>query len=345
MSAFSKHILTTTLIIIIAISYSSNAAPLKEEATLKIKVRSDTQRIAIGKTIHLTIDITIPNAIEFTPPKAETLQFPPFETRDAVLTSEPPSNGNKHIRYTILLTGYQIGKTQIPPVTFRYTYQGQVKQISTSPISIELTGATPKPGDKPGEIRGLKPPIFYPVGPYLYTILGILLVLLIMSIRTILHRLLPNKRDDIHDEAELPPHEWALQELTSLRTSDMLEKGQLKQFYQKLSDILRTYINRRYSIKALESTTPELLSRLRSQNIMDDTSYKDLRKLLSQADLVKFAKYQPPCSQASSDLNTAFQIIARTKPNVSEEKLPTEAVTQQSGSSSEEMKVKSGAVR
>jgi len=62
----------------------------------------------------------------------------------------------------------------------------------------------------------------------------------------------------------IPAHEIAFRALQELVADNPAEKGEVKLFYQRLSHILRCYIENRFSLHAPEQTTEEFLDNLRS---------------------------------------------------------------------------------
>ncbi len=99
---------------------------------------------------------------------------------------------------------------------------------------------------------------------------------------------------------KLPAHEIALDKLKKLRAQEDWKKGQVKSYQSDLTYTIREYLENRYNIKALESTTDEIIRAL-AQNNFDSVHEKDLKEILQIADLVKFAKAQP-----AEDLNEVF---------------------------------------
>jgi len=87
----------------------------------------------------------------------------------------------------------------------------------------------------------------------------------------------------------LPAHEAALTALAELEASQLLARGQVKEYHIELSDILRTYVERRFGIEALEMTSHEILLGLQTRGV--EPGFVDgLRSFLDPCDLVKFAK-------------------------------------------------------
>ena len=87
-----------------------------------------------------------------------------------------------------------------------------------------------------------------------------------------------------------PPHVVALRDLDRIRQAQLWQNNQTKQFYTEVTEVLRKYIEDRYDVSAMESTTPEILAMLKAFSI-PATEFADLQDLLTTADMVKFAKY------------------------------------------------------
>jgi len=114
-------------------------------------------------------------------------------------------------------------------------------------------------------------------------------------------------------EKQTSLRERTLQAIDALEESKMWEKGLLKEYFVELSFILRSYLAARYKIDLLESTTTQTKLRLKDQGLNDDTIATIIR-ILSQSDMVKFAKSQPETKDILKLTALVRQIIAETSP-------------------------------
>ncbi len=110
----------------------------------------------------------------------------------------------------------------------------------------------------------------------------------------------------------LPPHVVALEKLTQLADEKLWQKGEVKRYQSELTYIIREYLEGRYSIAALESTTSEIISQLKT-TLTDPAHQSSLQRILQVADLVKFAKAQPDEEVHISFLNEAEGFVHATK--------------------------------
>jgi hypothetical protein len=86
----------------------------------------------------------------------------------------------------------------------------------------------------------------------------------------------------------------------------------VKQYYSSISETIRLYIEERFNVRALESTTDEIMTAFRSQ-VIDAQSKEKLQQLLTLSDLVKFAKQFPIENEHLFTLQNAFDFVNGTK--------------------------------
>lgn len=142
-------------------------------------------------------------------------------------------------------------------------------------------------------------------------VLGALITLLILykkGGKNILHRTKP-----------LPPYELAMRRLKELKRKRLHEQGNNKAYYTELTDILRQYLGRRFSIYALEMTSTEILEAL-EENPQTSPFADELRPMFQVADFVKFAKQQSTTDENIRSYNCVEHFIEETRPGEEEQK-------------------------
>lgn len=122
--------------------------------------------------------------------------------------------------------------------------------------------------------------------------------------------------------APVSPVETALQKLTALQQKALWKQHQIKEHYAELSLILREYLESRYQIAALESTTEEINTML-GKTDFPAASRPELKTLLEKADMVKYAQSHPPESAHLEVLAKARNLIA---PNKTQHQAPLKTV-------------------
>jgi len=95
-----------------------------------------------------------------------------------------------------------------------------------------------------------------------------------------------------------PAHRVALRRLDEIQSSGWLDQEAFDRYYVEASHVLREYLQGRYRVPALDWTSSELVSRLRSSGYANP-KLDEVGPLLGAADGVKFAAERPTQHSAS----------------------------------------------
>lgn len=110
-----------------------------------------------------------------------------------------------------------------------------------------------------------------------------------------------------------PPYQLAVEQLRLLQDRQLWQKGAEKEYYTQLTDILRTYIQGRFGINAMEMTSDQIVMAIR-KDVVTDVDAQMLDKILTQADFVKFAKARPLAPENEQAFTMAASFVEDTKP-------------------------------
>jgi hypothetical protein len=116
-------------------------------------------------------------------------------------------------------------------------------------------------------------------------------------------------------KTELDYYHEAIDKLQTLENKKLWQNDQVKEYYLGLSEILREYLEGRFGIQAMESTTDEINDTL----ILQDKLKLKLREVLAQADLAKFAKFKPLGDENIRLMKQAKDFVRHTKPKLKAE--------------------------
>lgn len=276
---------------------------------LKVEFKIMPKEVTLGEPLTCRIILTYAQGVKFARPDFSEF-FAPAEIRAQQYI--PASRSGKEWReeYIFQLVYFELGKQEIKPLRISFlTPDGKEGQVTAAGAKVRVNPLPAGKNDR-GDIRGIKPIWgFFPV----FT-LGFLVLFIILSGIFVFYyyRLRRNKPSFVPPvEPPIPPDVWAEQEFNALRGSNLLAQGKIKEFFSRLAEIIRIYIERRYQLPAREWTTNELLNAFRQQE--DNINAREnLRKLLGICDLVKFARYQPEA--AEEYLEQARELIRQTHP-------------------------------
>ena len=122
------------------------------------------------------------------------------------------------------------------------------------------------------------------------------------------------KRGKIAKEAPpvyIPPHEIALDKLEVLKRESLWQQGKVKAYQSQLTYIIREYIEAALHVPALEYTSSEIITSLRTR-AMDEMRLKQLSYMLNIADIVKFAKGNPDVNVHVELMDLAEEFVIST---------------------------------
>lgn len=109
-----------------------------------------------------------------------------------------------------------------------------------------------------------------------------------------------------------PAEEVALEKLDIIREQKIWQTGQVKEYHTQLTDVVREYIDRRFEVSSTEQTSDETLRAMRPLLSDKKELYDQLRKMLSLADLVKFAKWTTTPDENEMSLRSAYAFVKET---------------------------------
>jgi hypothetical protein len=143
-----------------------------------------------------------------------------------------------------------------------------------------------------------------------------IVILVLIAAAVLIFIYLKNKKK-AEEKLVLPPRlaeAIARDALKALNEMRLIEKGLIKEYYIRLSDIIRTYIENRYKIFSMDRTTWELFQEMKSKRI--ERSHIDkINYFLEDCDMVKFAKYAPDQKEMEEIYKKAEEIVNITTPN------------------------------
>lgn len=111
----------------------------------------------------------------------------------------------------------------------------------------------------------------------------------------------------------LPPHVVAIDALDKLKSKKLIQAGQTKEFHTEVTDIIREYIDERFGINAPEMLTEDIIQAVRLATDGTASTADSLRQMLTLADLVKFARFEPLQNENDLSLMNAYLFVNQTK--------------------------------
>ena len=224
-------------------------------------------------------------------------------------------NGNVvTYKQRLLITGFDSGMFVIPRLIFpvkpsagaAYTIHTDSVKLLVQTVPVDTTK-----GYK--DIKGIKT-VKASWLDYIWYIVGA--VIAIVLIAAIIIYFLRNKKNAppviVPSAPPEPLHVKALRQLDELEKRKLWEHNQPKEYHTELVDILRSYIEARFHVDVMESTSDEILYKAAVHKEMSVHRLL-LSNILQIADLAKFAKAQPTPQEHMAAIEYARQFVTATK--------------------------------
>jgi hypothetical protein len=289
-------------------SFEVNSQELRVIATI------DTNKLLIGDQTYFRITLEDKPGFTLEWPTIPDTLFKGFEIVKRFLPDTLINQKDRiKIQQKFLITSFDSGQHELPLMKLVISTGLQHDSIVSNPVSLWVNTL---PIDTAKAIADIKKPYGAPIT--LKEVLpeagiglaGLLfLLLLIYIIRRLIKQkpLLPTRTI-----IELA-HTRALRDLDLLKEEKLWQQGMVKQYYTRLTDIVRIYIEDRFDVPAMEQTSDEMLNSLKKLTVEDEASFAALKEILTLSDLVKFAKALPFPNENESNILNAYLFVNHTK--------------------------------
>ncbi|MDE2980148.1 MAG: hypothetical protein OXU74_03040 [Gemmatimonadota bacterium] len=277
----------------------------------RIAMEVDTTAIHVGDRVSVRLSVDHPDGWAVVWP--DSVNVSPFEVLDYVVAGPEalPGDGGTRAAATLTVTSFELGELEIPPIEVAVADPGGAVQVlSTDPfrIGVESVGL-----DESGDIREIKGPLsiarnWWTLAPWL------LLVAAVGAGAVYMRRRARSRPVAEFEEPKVPPrpfHLVALEALDELEKSSWLERGQVKRWHVRVSEIIRTYVEGQLEVPALEMTTGEVVAGLRGAALGGRVT-ETFHAFLARCDLVKFAKLRPGADESRALLGVARSLVRMT---------------------------------
>lgn len=269
-----------------------------------ISIKADTTNIKIGEQLTFYIQTSKANQVVF-----PVLQLDSLEVAKELPTDTLANGYLKKYKITGFDKGaYYIGSQEILIDAKSYFTDSLLVNVATVKVDTAKLAQYYTTKDFE-EAPYTFSEVWYRSKNYMFISLGIIAFLLM------LYFLFRNKKEEKKaSKIIIPPYVTARQELKDLESKELWQNNKIKEYYSQLTDIVRKYLGGELNIQAIELTTEELMFLLQAENKtqalgLDKDLFLRLKKLLSQADFVKFAKQKPLDSEIKGHESDAKFVI------------------------------------
>jgi hypothetical protein len=282
---------------------------------LRISAVFDTTVIRIGEQTRFSITVDQPAGMYVSLPEfTDTLTADLEILRAGPVDTVRIDRQNLRITRSWRVTSFNPGYHQPAPIAFAFLLDGDERILHARPPALRVL--SPEIDNEAG-IYDIKAPFSIPLR-FRDLLPWILLVAVLILLAWLGYSRL-RKRKAVRDLPVFrpagrvePAHVIALRELKKLKSESLWQSGMVKEYYTRLTGIIRKYIERRFGITAMERTSREIISELKGRGTLSGEVIGLLEQCFAIADLVKFAKAKPGEEYHELILNTGFRFVKET---------------------------------
>jgi hypothetical protein len=287
----------------------------------KITTSIDSSQIKIGSQFNFTIKASV-NA-------KDKVVFPDGKFFGAleILESYPVDTIKNNSQYELIkkygLTQFDSGRYLIPKLLVKINQ----KEFRTDSLSIVVNNV--KVDTTKQQMYDIKNIIATEEKPssewWKWLILLVLIIASGFGSYFIVKKL--QKSQIKEEEFFASPIEKAIAYLQNLDKKQLIQKGEVKEYYSEMTDIARTYIEESVKVPAMESTSSELIAAMKKaisekKMFINREELEKFKVVLENADLVKFAKSKPLQFEIEKDkgiIDKFILIIDKALPRTEDE--------------------------
>jgi LPXTG-motif cell wall-anchored protein len=279
--------------------------------TIEAEALTDSSSYLVGDYITLKVELKYDKGIKvFFPSVVDSIKSLEFISQKPTVKEE--SDGKILEIHTLVFSKYDSGSVTIPAIPIKYSVGADTVKsiIKTRPFKIEIQTIQVDPR---GKIQDVKPPVKIPF-PWWWILLILLGIILLGGAAYWFWKKKKHGEEEtrIVKKIVVPPDKLALQRLYELEEKKLWQQGKIKQYHTELTEIIRKYFEERFHILAMESTSNEIIEKLKT--IREAESILDVvREFFENADLVKFAKFEPMPSVNEAMMKQAYEIVRKTR--------------------------------
>lgn len=283
-------------------------------AQVSVEAMIDSIQILVGQQAHVTLTAVAKenSKVEFPQFKPTQMITPGVEVLGSQeMESQQEDNGFVTRATVYTLTSFDDTLYYLPPMTVKIDgkpYKSKSLALKVLTIDVDTTNVDQFFGPKDVQDN----PFQWSDWSLTFWLSVLMLVLLAICYYLYL-RMRDNKPIITHIRIvkKLLPHQKAMQQIEQIKAEKMVTAEDSKEYYTRLTDTIRKYIEERYGFSAMEMTSSEIIARL--METQDEGALSELRHLFLTADLVKFAKYSTLINENDMNLVNAIDFINQTK--------------------------------
>lgn len=302
---FLKQILLSVFLLLGVASLSAQ--------NIEYGVGLDTNYMLIGDQQHLTFKVKSEPGIRIVFPQLQDTVVQGVEIISGpVRDSVKEKDGRWLFEEKYVITAFDTGVYMIPPMPITVEGEEYNNVLRTDPVAfvVNTYEVDAEKGNYDIVMPYAAPWTFAEILPYLlWTLLGVAIILLGWWLW---QRHKKNKPLFAAKKEEIPPYVKAIRSLDEIKGNKLWQAGNEKEYYTRLTDTVRQYLDDQFAIPAMEQTTGETMRSLDGCREVEAKEREKVADMLTTADYVKFAKFTPLQDENARYLDSAYDFVNQT---------------------------------
>lgn len=299
-------------LIILLTLFSALLFALGANAEISVYGKIEPSKMVMGDQARLRYELT--------QNKGEQVSCPLFTDTvttgvDLVEVVKPDTvdlgDGRIQVNLEYIVTAFDSGFYFIPAQKF----ESESEYASSKPLGLVVDRVQVQAESDINPVKDIMNPPFSWAEFFYWAGIVLLVLVVLAAVAYILMKYVFKKKVTIiphKEEPVIPPYVIALRRLEEIKESKAWQSD-IKGFYTQVTDVIREYIDKQFSINAMELTTDQILE-LTKRNPEFEQVRAMLKDMLQLSDLVKFAKYIPMEDDNNRSMIIAFAFVEKTKP-------------------------------
>lgn len=298
-------LLITALLLLSIVSVSNSQT---------LVLSSDTNNVMIGDWVTLNLQYLSSEKKEVVFPIFDASQIEGLELLEESRVDTVKNGKSFGLSRRFTVSAYDSGSFVVPRLHILTEKDGAIDTLFSDSLVLNFGSPAVDTTQAIKDIKGIFN-INYSDNSLLYWIGGVVLLLIIVAslIYYFKKRKGKEEKEEIDYDPSIPPYILAMESLKRIEQERLWQNGYFKKYYTDITDVLRVYYHRIYSIKTKELTSHELVDALQGKSLFDSDCVTMLEYISRYSDLSKFAKANPLPENNTESLKYAFNLVERGK--------------------------------
>jgi hypothetical protein len=284
-----------------------------EKGPVKLSVKVSPREPRLSDLLDMDVRVEAAPGVEIRPP-AFGQAVGDFLVRDySERTPTAVKAGGNVRQFHYQLEPVHAGKHLIRSVSIEFVdrrsdpkQSGTPTLIETDPLEVTVTSDLAEGAPSLANLEPMLPPRSVPRSGTLGWVLGGIAAIFLATLAIVARR---RRKERMPEPPRQTPEEIAEAALARLMAENLPSQGLIKEFYLRLTGIVRRYVEDTTGLRAPEQTTEEFLREMRQRSDFPADRSARLAEFLEAADLVKYAGQTPGEGQIDQAIARAYEFV------------------------------------